>query len=119
MNIVDGIAYAGAPITEIRITEIKHLNDMTMIVTFDTGEKRLFNATQLLKYPAFASLADDTVFKSAQIEWDVITWCDGELDIAPEFVYANSLPIHETAGLAERYPHGVQVVRGSPNYNIL
>ena len=91
----NGIAYANEPSEEIKITAIKPLDDMMMIVTFETGEKRLYDASQLLQYPAFAPLADDTVFKSAQIEWGVVTWCNGKVDIAPEAIYDNSFPYQD------------------------
>ena len=92
MYIVDGVAYAGVPTDEMRVSGVKCLDDMMMILTFETGEKRLFDATQLLAYPAFAPLADDATFKAAQVEWGVVTWCNGELDIAPESMYENSVP---------------------------
>ena len=92
MYIVNGIAYASEPTDEIKISGVKCLSDMMMILTFETGEKRLFDATQLLAYPAFTPLADDEIFKSAQVEWGVVTWCNGELDIAPESMYENSVP---------------------------
>ena len=97
MNIVNGIAYAGEPepADEIRVRDIKPLDDMIMIVTFETGEKRLFDATQLLQYPAFEPLANDNIFKSAQVEWGVVTWCNGDIDIAPETMYENSFPYQD------------------------
>ena len=64
MYIVDGIAYA--------------------------GEFRLFDATSLFKYPAFKPLEDEEVFKRAAIEYGVVTWKNGEIDIAPETMYQNS-----------------------------
>ena len=95
MHIVNGIAYASEPSGEIMVEDLKLLDDMMMIVVFNTGEKRLFDATQLLQYPTFAPLMDDSVFKSVQVEWGVVTWCNSELDIAPEFVYENSHPYQE------------------------
>ena len=91
MYIVNGIAYASEPTDEIKISSVKCLDDMMMIITFETGEKRLFDATQLLAYPVFAPLTDEDIFKSAQVEWGAVTWCNGELDIAPESMYENSV----------------------------
>ena len=91
MFIVNGIAYAGEKMQEPSVQAIKPLDDLMMIVTFDTGEKRLYDATQLLAYPAFQPLRDEKVFKNAKVEYGVVTWNDGEIDIAPETMYENSL----------------------------
>lgn len=90
MYIVDGIAYAASPADDILVRHVKPLDDLMMIVTFTSGEKRLYDATELLKYPAFQPLKDEKVFKSAYVEYGAIVWNDGEIDIAPETVYKNS-----------------------------
>ena len=95
MYIVDGIAYAGKKMKEIAVQAVKPLDDMMMIVTFESGEKRLYDATQLLAYPAFQRLKDDEIFKNAKVEYGVVTWDDGEIDIAPETMYANSFAYDE------------------------
>lgn len=95
MYIENGIAYAGTPTKEIRIRTVKALDDMMMILTFTSGEKRLYDATQLLAYPAFQPLRDEAVFKSAAVEYGMVIWNDGEIDIAPETMYANSFAYDE------------------------
>jgi hypothetical protein len=60
-----------------------------MLVTFSTGETRLFDTTQLAG-AAFAPLAEDEVFNNPVFFHGVITWKNGEIDIAPETVYRNS-----------------------------
>ena len=66
-----------------------------MILTFTSGERRLYDATQLLKFPAFQPLRDENVFKSATVEYGIVVWNDGEIDIAPETMYANSYVYNE------------------------
>lgn len=95
MYIENGIAYAGTPTKEIRIRAVKALDDMMMILTFTSGERRLYDATQLLAYPAFQPLRDETVFKSAAVEYGMVVWNDGEIDIAPETMYATSFTYDE------------------------
>ena len=95
MYIVNGIAYAGTAVQDMRATAVKPLDDMMMLVTFASGERRLYDATQLLEYPAFQSLKDDTVFKAAKVDHGVVTWMDGDIDIAPETMYATSFPYDE------------------------
>lgn len=95
MFIVNGIAYANEKTDNIEVTSVKPLDDMMMIVTFSSGEKRLFDASVLLKYPAFAPLKDEAVFKNASVEFGVVMWNDGNIDIAPESMYAQSYPYEE------------------------
>ena len=92
MFIVDGVAYASTNPKgqETAVRAVKPLDDMMMIVTFETGEKRLYDATQLLAYPAFQPLKNEDVFKCARVEYGVVTWDNGKIDIAPETMYENS-----------------------------
>lgn len=95
MFIKDGIAYAAAPMKEIRVLSVKALDDHMMIVTFVSGEKRLYDATPLLDYPAFQPLKDDAAFKSAKVEHGIVVWMDGEIDIAPETMHRDSYAYDE------------------------
>ena len=95
MYIDNGIAYAGTPTDEIRVRSVKPLDDMMMILTFTSGERRLYDATQLLEFPAFQPLRDERVFKSAVVEHGIVVWNDGDIDIAPETMYANSYAYNE------------------------
>lgn len=99
MFIANGIAYAGNKTQEISVQSVKPLDDMMMIVTFSSGEKRLYDATQLLTFPVFQPLKDEKVFKNAKVEYGVVTWNDGEIDIAPETLYDNSYEYPEIQAL--------------------
>ncbi len=91
MYIIDDICYAGEMQEGIKVTKVLPLRGMMMLVTFSTGEKRLFDAT-ILKGAAFAPLADEEIFNNPTLFHGVITWNNGEIDIAPETVYAESFP---------------------------
>ena len=58
-------------------------------MTFSNGEKRLFDATRLQGL-ALAPLAYEGVFNAPALLHGVITWNNGEIDIAPETVCADS-----------------------------
>ena len=90
MYVLNGIAYAGTSLPDMQVTAVKPLDDMMLLVTFASGERRLYDATQLLQYPAFQPLKDEQIFKAAQVDHGVVTWMDGAIDIAPETMYANS-----------------------------
>ena len=89
MYILNDICYAGEPTEGILVTDVKPMRGGILLVTFSTGEKRLFDTTTLTG-SAFAPLADEKVFSNPSIFHGVITWNNGEIDIAPETVYADS-----------------------------
>lgn len=96
MYILNDVCYAGELREGIKVTEVKPLRGGMMLVTFSTGEKRLFDATQL-KGSAFEPLKDENVLNHPALFHGVITWNNGEIDIAPEAVYQNSYAYEEMA----------------------
>jgi len=94
MYIIDDICYAGEQISNIKVTEARPLTGGMMLVTFNTGEKRLFDTTKLTG-AAFAPLKEEKVFLNPTVFHGVITWNNGEIDIAPETVYDESYPYEQ------------------------
>lgn len=91
---INGICYAGEYEEGIEITAAKVLRGGMMLVTFNTGEKRLFDTT-MLKGSAFEPLKDENVLKDFNIFHGILTWKSGEIDIAPETVYYDSYAYEE------------------------
>jgi hypothetical protein len=89
MFVLNGIVYGEQPTESIRVASVKPLDDMIMLITFTTGETRLFDAT-VLNGVVFEPLKDEAVFKAAVVDHGVVTWMDGEIDCAPEFMYKHS-----------------------------
>ena len=89
MFISNGYVYGGNPSDSLHIIQAKPLDDMMMLVTFDTGETRLFDAT-ILNGPVFNPLRDPAVFHKLEIDHGIVTWMDGAIDCAPEFMYEHS-----------------------------
>lgn len=89
MYIMNGIVYGGEPMTSIEVSSVKALDDMIMLVSFSTGETRLFDAT-ILQGEVFEPLKKEDVFKNPIVNHGVVTWNDGDIDCAPEFIYNNS-----------------------------
>ena len=91
MYIKDGVCYAGELVPEIEVSSIKNLDDGMMLVTFSTGETRLFDVTTLVgKGSAFAPLAEEKNRKTAKVIHGFVSWLDGSIDIAPETLYEES-----------------------------
>lgn len=86
---MNDICYAGELEDNIKVVDVKPLRGFMMLVTFSTGEKRLFDVTRL-QGSAFDALKDENIFMNPALFHGVITWKDGEIDIAPERVYVDS-----------------------------
>ncbi len=91
MYIKNDICYAGELVEGIKVAEVLPLDDGMMIVTFSTGEKRLLDVTKL-EGSAFAPLKKQEIFANPVLRYGVITWDNGEIDVAPEYVYEISYP---------------------------
>ncbi len=90
MYVVDGVAYASVPKPMIKVVSAQVVGDLSMLVTFSTGEVRLFDASSMLRLPVFGPLRDPAVFRTFFIDHGVLCWRGGDIDIAPETVYAES-----------------------------
>ena len=73
----------------IKVQDVKVLNDRIMLITFTTGETRLFDST-ILNGPAFTPLEDDKIFSNPKVVHGVVTWNNEEIDCAPEYMYEHS-----------------------------
>lgn len=93
MYIKDGIAYAGEPAPSIRVIDIHPMEPFKLKIEFNTGEIKLFDFSPLLSQPAFRPLSDSKVFQNVTISYGIPMWKDGEIDISPEHLYKNSVPI--------------------------
>ena len=89
MFISNGMVYGGKPDVPVRIASVQILDDMMMILTFTTGERRIFDATSLLG-PVYEPLRDPAAFRTACLDHGMVTWQDGEIDCAPEYMYDHS-----------------------------
>ncbi len=97
MYIRDGIAYAGKDEPKMAISGVRPLEDHKLWVRFNTGEAKIFDFKPLLHKPAFAPLADETLFKQVYIDYGVTVWDDGNIDIAPETLYTEGVDAEKSA----------------------
>jgi len=98
MYIKNGIAYAGEETPMLKVNGVRPLENHRLWLRFNTGEARVFDLTPLLSQPAFAPLADINVFKGVYIDYGVPVWNDGDIDIAPETLYEQSVPARGNLG---------------------
>lgn len=91
MNVRGDKCYATAKVPILKISSVRNLGNYQLVVTFNNGEINLFDGRQLLNEgEVFTPLADESVFNAYTLDYETLTWQNGEIDIAPEYVYANS-----------------------------
>lgn len=94
MYVIDDICYAGSPVEEIRIVEAKSLQGGMLLVRFASGEKRLFDTTNI-EGSAFDPLRQGVAQDTVAVFHGFLTWLDGQIDLSPEYVYEHSIVYDE------------------------
>lgn len=92
MYIQNGIAYAGEQAKPITVSGVRPLPGHRLWVRFSTGEAKIFDFTPLLDAPAFRPLKEPEVFSGVYIDYGVTVWQDGDIDVAPEYLYEHGVP---------------------------
>lgn len=76
-----------------RVKEVKILENYQLLLTFNNGEKRIFDAKTLFKYEFYKRIKDIENFRTVKaVDGITIEWSTGE-DVDPEKLYLNSTPI--------------------------
>ncbi len=81
------------------ITEVLATDDYKLLLTFDNGERRLFDVAPYLAVGRFAELRSIEAFRKVGLAFDTIEWENG-LDLDPEFLYDRSEKIPEPAKIS-------------------
>ena len=91
MYIINGIAHAGECDKPITVISARALEGHTLWLRFSTGETKTFNFAPLLSASGFQPLKDEELFRSVYVEYGIPVWSNGEIDIAPEYLYQNGV----------------------------
>lgn len=94
--IVNGIAYAGEQTPIMKVSGVRPMDDYKLWVRFNTGEAKVFDFKPLLNSPVFSPLKDVETFRNVYIDYGVTVWNDGDIDIAPEYIYENGVAIGDS-----------------------
>jgi hypothetical protein len=84
---LNGIVYPDDPTPLISIKYARPLDNYKLLVRFSTEEEKEVDISDLLDEPVFRPLRDQNVFKSVYVDYGTVVWCDGTIDIAPEYLY--------------------------------
>lgn len=93
MYIIDGIAYAGEQIPEIKIKSVRALPDYKLWIRFNDNSQKIFDFKKLLDFPCYEPLKDTSLFNSVYVDFGIVVWNNGEIDISPEKLYTEGVSI--------------------------
>ena len=89
----DGICYADNLEPALKIIDMRFLDGWKVLATFNNGESRTTDFQPLLSSPAFRPLRDRAAFSAGTLDFGTLTWQNGEIDIASEWVYEHGKTI--------------------------
>lgn len=75
-----------------RVCAVKALPDYRLDLTFTNGERRVYDVTPLLDWPAYRVLKNKALFSAARVEYGSVCW-PGDLDCCPDRLYRDSVPL--------------------------
>ncbi|MBQ6668003.1 MAG: DUF2442 domain-containing protein [Bacteroidales bacterium] len=66
---------------------------------FNDGSVKTFDCKPFIRqYPAFAPLQDEKVFHDITLDGWTVTWNNGSIDIAPEYLYEHGHTVYDSTG---------------------
>ena len=81
----------------LAVSEVEPREGYKLLLTFENGEKRIFEMDDYLDTGLFQGLKDGKMFNSVHIVLDSIEWANG-VDLDPEELYQNSISVVEVEG---------------------
>lgn len=115
MFVENGICRPDTTETELlKVTGCQILGGKRLRVRFNTGDVRDADLTPLLAMPAFRPLETETVFHAFSIDHGIVCWQDGEIDLAPEWLFDHGIPVTLPGSATE--PPPCRVAENHPAY---
>ena len=84
-----------------RVLHLRPLDDYQLEVTFENGERRIFDVKPYLQRGVFVRLQNRATFRAARVVAGSVEW-PGGLDLSYDTVYLESRPIAEAGGCRKR-----------------
>ena len=74
-----------------RVYAVSPMGDYQLLLTFDNGERRMFDAKPLFSLGVFKALRNKAFFESVKVAHGSILW-EGGIDYCPDTLFAESIP---------------------------
>ena len=76
----------------VYVKEVEPREEYKLLLTFENGEKKLFDCSNLLEYKINEPLKNKNFFCSAHVKYGTVVWNE-KIDIAPEQLYEEGTPL--------------------------
>jgi hypothetical protein len=77
------------------VRTVQPQEDYRLLLTFENGERRIFDLKPYLEKPVFRRLKNSALFNSARVVSGSVEW-QGEVDLSYDTLYLESKAIKET-----------------------
>lgn len=74
----------------LAVVAVEPLSEYRLLLTFENGERRIFDMKPYLEKGIYRELKDESKFRTVRVSFDSIEWCN-KADIDPEFLYEKSV----------------------------
>jgi hypothetical protein len=74
-----------------KLSKVEPMDDYRLLLTFDNGERKIYDFSPNLKSAYYTNLKDIRLFKSVVVRNGEIEWVTGQ-DFCPHTLYEKSLP---------------------------
>ena len=71
------------------VKSVKALENYKLLLTFETGERKIYNMKPHLDGGIFEELKDKNLFRKVRVSFDTVAWENGA-DFDPEVLYQDS-----------------------------
>lgn len=75
----------------IWITTAKYLGEYKLQLTFNNGVTKIFDGKDIVLKPLYQKLQSLTTFQQFELDGWTVSWENGKIDIAPEYLYENAI----------------------------
>lgn len=86
----------GAEALGPRVRSVAVMPGHRLDLTFSNGERRIFDASPLLEWPAYQALNSDALFSAARVKFGSVCW-PGDIDCCPDRLYRDSVLLNNLA----------------------
>ena len=77
----------------IWIISAEYLGDYLLKLTFNDGAVKIFDGKDIITKPLYQVLQSQAVFQRFELDGWTVSWENGKIDIAPEYLYEHAIAV--------------------------